>query len=191
MKKLLLTIIFIAFVTVPNIFGATTFSLYDAANDGNVISSIPLDRDNESVDSNRKFTAGKVYIQIDKDNDTWVLIAYTKNIADSSNLQNTPRGASLVWKYRNAPIFGEDSDPLGTTISDADWSDSINLKYKYFVNSPTGSSGLTIAQKNYAKILDSTAVYPKRVQITFGLDMSSTVKSGTYSTTLEFELLTN
>ncbi len=191
MKKTFLAIIFIAFMAVPNIFGATTFSLYDSDNGGSVISAIPLDRDNESIISNRKFTAGKVYLEIDRDNDAWTLIAYTKNTADSSILQNSARNASLVWKYRNAPVFGEDSDPLGTTISDLDWSDPVNLKYKYFVNSATGSSGLTTGQKTYAQILTSSEIYSKRVQITFGLDMSSTIKSGTYSTVLEFELSTN
>lgn len=191
MKKIFLTIIFIAFAAVPSIFGATTFSIYDSDNGGSVISAIPLDRDNDSITSNRKFTAGKVYVQIDRDNDTWTLIAYTKNAGSSSELQNTPRNASLIWKYRNAPVFGEDSDPLGTTISDYDWSDPANLKYKYFVNSATGSSGLTETQKTYAQILTSSATYPQRIQITFGLDMSSTIKSGTYSTVLEFELSTN
>jgi len=191
MKKTFFAIIFIALLTVPNIFGATTFSLYDSDNGGSVISAIPLDNDGEPISSNRKFTTGKVYVQIDRDNDTWTLIAYTKNAGSSSDLQNTPRSATLIWKYRNAPIFGEDTDPLGTTISEDDWSDSVNLKYKYFVNSATGSSGLTLGQKTYAQILTSSATYPQRVQITFGVDMSSTIKSGTYSTVLEFELSTN
>ncbi len=171
----------------------TSYEIYDNETGGAVITSIPLNPNGVTLGTDVKKTVGKIYIQINRgDDDSWALSSCTKNtsITEPLLVRNGDPTKTVIWKYRNHTIFGKDTDPIGTTISDEDWS-TTNLKYKYFVNSPSGCSSIPSGAKDYAEIANSSYVSTDRIQITFGIDFSSGSRSGLYGTTVEYELLTN
>ena len=172
----------------------TTYEIYDNETSGSIISSIPLDANDVWLGTDIRTTVGKIYIQISGDDETWTLSTCTKNTAISEPLlvRENDSSNTVIWKYRNHTIFGKDTDPVGTSIPSGDWdSSSPTIKYKYFVNSPTGCSNIPTGSKDYAEIATSAYTGTDRIQITFGVDFSSNTKNGLYGTTVEYELLTN
>ncbi len=173
----------------------TSYEIYDNETLGAVITSIPLDANGVLLGTDIKNTVGKVYIQINSgDDDSWALSTCTKNTVISEPLlvRDGDSSKTVIWKYRNHTIFGKDTDPVGTSIPSGDWiSTSPTVKYKYFVNSPSGCSAIPTGSKQYAEIATNAYTSVDRIQITFGIDFSSGSRSGLYGTTVEYELLTN
>ena len=172
---------------------STSYEIYDNETLGAVLTSIPLDPNGVILGTDIRTTVGKVYIQINRgDDDSWALSTCTKNTVISAPLlvRDGDSSKTVIWKYRNHTIFGKDTDPVGTSIPIGDW-EGASLKYKYFVNSPSGCSAIPTGSKDYAEIATSAYTGADRIQITFAVDFSSSNRSGLYGTTVEYELLTN
>jgi len=172
----------------------TSYEIYDNETLGSVITSIPLDPNGVLLGTDEKNTVGKIYIQLNRgDDDGWTLLSCTKNTVISEPLlvRDGDSSKTVIWKYRNHTIFGKDNDPVGTEIPDSDWGGA-TIAYKYFINSATGCSGITIPlDRDYAEVVNSSYTSTDRVQITFGIDFASGSRSGAYGTTVEYELLIN
>jgi len=132
-----------------------------------------------------------------------VLLVCAKNALpapfDEPLLYNLIQGGVLALKYRNSVIFGEDTNPLGTTITLDDWYNPSNpdvVLYKWFVNSPSGGcSAITDPPtRTYATLASSGDVISGRIQVTFAVDLIGVFPNpqpGLYSLPLEMELVIN
>ncbi len=193
-------VVSILFPTNPN---STTFELHSTKVGDTPTDSIGMISTGKTLGTNEKCTIGKVYVQINQGGDVWELLVCAKNTNPSPFnqpiLYNLVQGGALSLKYRNSFVFGEDTDPLGTTVSLDHWYNSSNpnaVLYKWFVNSPTGGcSAITDpATRTYATLTNSDDVIPGRIQITFAVDLIGAFPNppdGLYSLPLEMELVIN
>ena len=178
----------------------TTFELHSTKVGDTPTDSIGMISTGKTLGTNEKCTIGKVYVQINQGGDVWDLLLCAKNTYSTLPLLlNMVQGGALALKYRNSIIFGEDTNPLGTTITLDDWYNPYNpdvVLYKSFINSPTGGcSAITDpVTRTYATLASSNNVISGRIQITFAVDLigaSTNPPNGLYSLPLEMELVIN
>lgn len=195
---------YVVSILFPDNPNQTTFELHSTKVGDTPTDSIGMISTGKVLGTNEKCTVGKVYVQINRGGDDWELLVCAKNMNpspyDQPILYNL--GAmvgALALKYRNAIIFGEDTDPLGTTVSFDHWYNPANpnvVLYKWFVNSPTGGcSAITDpAKRSYATLATSNDSISGRIQLTFAVDLLGVYPNppdGLYSLPLEMELVIN
>ncbi len=190
----------ILFPSNPN---PTTFELHSTKVGDTPTDSIGMVSTGKVLGTNEKCTVGKVYVQINRGDDDWDLLACAKNTNPTPFNQPVlyNLGAmvgAVALKYRNSIVSGEDTDPLGTTVSLDDWYNPSNpnvVKYKWFVNSTSGCSAITDPDtRNYATLARSSDFISGRIQLTFAVDLIGVYPNppnGLYSLPLELELVIN
>ena len=182
---------------------ATSFDVCTTANGNVPLNSVALCSGGYQITDDVRYVAGKAYIDITPGNTgKWYLLVYTTNAStpeynpeDYSDLINSADSSQTIkWKYRNAHIFGEFSQPVGAVISNTQWADPYALEYKYFLNLSNGRGPDDIEDDStleWASIVNYKNLHNKpdsRIELLFGVDLSSTDQSGEYSSALTIEV---
>ncbi len=185
----------------------TTFTIYSSSSGSDELTtSLPMSNGSHYINESVKFVTAEAYLDVSEGTTSgWYLTIYTStpsspsfNPYDESGLfRAVPPYQMLIWKYRNAALYGQTSMTVGETITDIEWaglSPIIEAKYKYLYNVSTGGGAADIYSLalSWASVVYDgdgyTNVPGTRIQLLFGIDLSSATYAGTYSATLNFEV---
>jgi hypothetical protein len=177
---------------------STTFEVYPDETSTTALTSLVLSDGGYNINSNVKYIAGKIYLDVTPDNtdSKWYLVILTANYdycgEECNHLYATDgSGASLQWKYRTQLRHGYEEAPVGSIIPENEWTFSgEDLKYLYMWNMPPE---LPADSYEWASIVNYThsgqVVLPgTRLQVVFGVDLGSSFRAATYTGNLAFEV---
>ncbi len=182
---------------------ATSFSVYTSSTGSVPLNAVPLSSGGYEITDDVRYVAGKAYIDLTPGNTgSWYLVIYTTNPStaefnpdDYSDLINTGDPSQKIqWKYRNPHIFGNVSTPVGSLIPDCTWRDPNMLEYKYFLNLSNGKTAhdineeQTLAWASVAHYKNTRNKPCERIELLFGVDLSTTDEPGTYRNSLSLEI---
>lgn len=180
------------------------YSVYTSRNSSQEVNALHLSSGGHQITEDIKYVAGRCYVDVTPQSyGEWYLLVYTSNPGgqDNSNLtlfgggDNPP---SLIWKYRNqVPEGTTEINEVGQQIPLHQWQGVAGglPEYKYLYNVAPGSDGASMTQESreYASIVNyktdsNTWKFRDRIELLFGIDLSSNNANGTYTTTIYFEV---
>ncbi|MDX9702018.1 MAG: hypothetical protein RBU23_03130 [Candidatus Auribacterota bacterium] len=194
----------------------TSFEVYADAGLTTPLSELTLSDGGYTINDNVKYIAGEAYLNITYGNTgRWYFLIYTSNdipwhgefdyqggfISNQANnlLSTDGSHASLCWKYNNPLRLGKEQGEVGDIISGAFRGEE--SMYVFMLNIPPGKTPYDIEINDYetrhdvlrwASIVcysDSNCFsYFMPIRITFGVDLASSCRATTYTSTLNFEV---
>ncbi len=187
----------------------TSFEVYADAGSTTPLSELTLSDGGYTINDNVKYIAGEAYLNITYGNTgKWHLLIYTSNdIADpymgwpsflptqANHLLSTDGScASLLWKYNNPRILDPENRPVGSIISAEEWAGQYFDEYRdpMYIYMHNFTDGNVDPQASFISYYDheynSNIPLSYPIRITFGVDLGSSCRATTYTSTLNFEV---